>query len=1016
MKTNSERNIRIFISSTFSDMQSERDYLIKKVFPRLQVEAEKHNVFLTPLDLRWGVTEEETKSGKVIQVCLQEIENSRPFFIGIIGNRYGWCPTREELEKNGILRERWGHWLEKDISKGLSVTEIEMQYGVLRSEEKCDAYFYIKRGGSDALEDADKLEKLRNTIRTNGRYPVEEYETPESLGQKVEKAFMRLLDERFPIGDFSNMDKDRIANEAFLQSRTEIYVSKHENIRAIEEFLSSRSQHNLVILGKSGSGKSALIANWIRNNTNTDYHVVYLFVGNGMQMNNHYNIINYICEEIRRLYQIPYKQDDSKKGTKEYFDSVLNSIHDKKQLLIILDGIDQIVDVDDAKLLNWLPFSYEKVKMLFSTTPDDLTYQSLVYHKCQIHSLVRLDSKDRMAFVRGYLARHGRRLTEKQVELIACDCQNENMLVLRALLDELLGFGVHEHLDERIEYYLRPDSIEGFFQKVLERNENDYSDDFVERVLSLIAFSHSGLQESEIIEMTSVNQLQWSQFYCAFRNNLIERGGLLTFSHNYIADAVRLRYAAKEEQSRKMILGYFGKDKTSRSKYEIPYQLYKLQSYDLLYLLLLIPDIFQYLLFTNRIELVEYWRALREKDRLKYRLSGYLDEKHDYNLADYFKTPSELARYYYSIGSFIGDFFSEYQLVLECYNRSLDVTARENTLENAITYNNMGSVYGIMARYDDAITSHNRALNIRLHLLKPDHPHIAQSYTNLGFVYDKQAKYNEALFYFMKSLEIHKQLVSDDRDVWIANDYNNIGHVLTNMGRLQEGLEYQKKALTMRQVLQGDNNYETGMSYHNVGAVLFLLGRPQEALPYLKKASDIWVSVFGERHPQVATGWHDLGCLYRQMAQFGEAVELIERALNVRIEILKEYHPDTLNSYNVLADLCFQVQDYEKSKMYYTKLYSVLSEYPEKLDPNYYLQTLALGGIGMTNSMLGNYNEGEIYLRKAIELCRSHMPQNNQLLAGLYNNLFSTIVRRDQGLKPNEKLRISIDTAGFRKE
>ena len=123
------RQIRVFISSTFQDMQSERDYLITKVFPRLQAEAARRDVTIIPLDLRWGVTEEESQTGKVIEICLQEILYSRPFFIGLIGDRYGWCPSLEEFWCNELLQERFG-WLKDDIKKGLSVTEIEMQYGV----------------------------------------------------------------------------------------------------------------------------------------------------------------------------------------------------------------------------------------------------------------------------------------------------------------------------------------------------------------------------------------------------------------------------------------------------------------------------------------------------------------------------------------------------------------------------------------------------------------------------------------------------------------------------------------------------------------------------------------------------------------------------------------------------------------------------------------------------------------------------------------------------------------------
>ena len=78
------RQIRVFISSTFQDMQDERDYLMKRTFPKLRKLAAERDVTLTELDLRWGITEEEAESGKVVEICLCEIENSVPFFIGII--------------------------------------------------------------------------------------------------------------------------------------------------------------------------------------------------------------------------------------------------------------------------------------------------------------------------------------------------------------------------------------------------------------------------------------------------------------------------------------------------------------------------------------------------------------------------------------------------------------------------------------------------------------------------------------------------------------------------------------------------------------------------------------------------------------------------------------------------------------------------------------------------------------------------------------------------------------------
>jgi len=130
MKSNliDNRQIRVFISSTFQDMQDERDYLMKRTFPMLRKLAAERDVTLTELDLRWGITEEEAKSGKVVEICLREIENSIPFFIGIIGNRYGWVPEREDL--GGSVTERFTD-VNKYIEQQLSVTEMEMQFRVL---------------------------------------------------------------------------------------------------------------------------------------------------------------------------------------------------------------------------------------------------------------------------------------------------------------------------------------------------------------------------------------------------------------------------------------------------------------------------------------------------------------------------------------------------------------------------------------------------------------------------------------------------------------------------------------------------------------------------------------------------------------------------------------------------------------------------------------------------------------------------------------------------------------------
>ena len=109
--------IRVFVSSTFRDMQAERDQLVRKVFPRLRSECLRRGGDFVAIDLRWGITQEETDTGFSLSICLKEIDRCRPFFISLLGDRYGWVPTPEEVPpaifeqvskpENSALLDEW---------------------------------------------------------------------------------------------------------------------------------------------------------------------------------------------------------------------------------------------------------------------------------------------------------------------------------------------------------------------------------------------------------------------------------------------------------------------------------------------------------------------------------------------------------------------------------------------------------------------------------------------------------------------------------------------------------------------------------------------------------------------------------------------------------------------------------------------------------------------------------------------------------------------------------------------
>lgn len=166
-------------------MHSERDYLVKVVFPQLRERLEQYRIHLIDIDLRWGITEEESENDRVLDLCLQQIDTCRPFFVGILGERYGWVPKvfdEQSVSKYG--------WIQHHTGK--SVTELEILYGVLNKPEMHEhSLFYFRDPAfahdipesiradvlSEDAESAAKLSCLKQAIREVAlpRPPMENY-------------------------------------------------------------------------------------------------------------------------------------------------------------------------------------------------------------------------------------------------------------------------------------------------------------------------------------------------------------------------------------------------------------------------------------------------------------------------------------------------------------------------------------------------------------------------------------------------------------------------------------------------------------------------------------------------------------------------------------------------------------------------------------------------------------------------------------------------------------------------
>ena len=292
------REIRAFLSSTFRDMDAERTYLVKQVFPKVRAACLERQVGFSEIDLRWGVSEEESKNGATVEICLKEINRCRkfpPFFIGFLGERYGWIPKHDELaaywDKHGD--SQYAPAIRDSIERGISVTELEMELAVLgegaadkmaghalfllRAPQLTDQLYRQFTGHAPDPNDASyydaangRLATLKQRIRHTPYLGIDNYTSIEQFGAAVESYLIAQLDRYFPADEVPTpFERSNAAHQAFRFHRLQNFLPRpdvrEQMIRAIEQRIETPAFGPILVTGPSGQGKSALMADLARH-------------------------------------------------------------------------------------------------------------------------------------------------------------------------------------------------------------------------------------------------------------------------------------------------------------------------------------------------------------------------------------------------------------------------------------------------------------------------------------------------------------------------------------------------------------------------------------------------------------------------------------------------------------------------------------------------------------------------------------------------------------------------------
>jgi tetratricopeptide (TPR) repeat protein len=427
----------VFVSSTFRDMQAERDYLRDVVFPELAERLRTRRHHLDPIDLRWGietasVADEGEKEAIVLKVCLDEIERSRPYMIVLLGERYGWVPSGGRM-----MREVRARGIDVPV-QGMSVTHLEIEFGAFSGRDQARRTFFYFRDPlptgemppevrcqycddeADAAAADLPAPALPRAVKAARTVPVEEFarlpsctklgvlkRAVESLlgtdrvrtyraswdartrrvvglegfGRMVlDDLWTALASETAPsvqVQERTQEEEERDLQEEFVEERSRWFAGRGHFIERLRRrALDETDSRGIVCLeGEPGSGKSTIFARLVRELEQEDCVLLAQAAGVTRQSGSVDALLDRWCQDLARALHVPLS--GSEPSTTEERRVLLSELLDAAKptrVVLLLDALDEMERCAMARHVTWLPDRLpEHVCMIVTAAPGEET-------------------------------------------------------------------------------------------------------------------------------------------------------------------------------------------------------------------------------------------------------------------------------------------------------------------------------------------------------------------------------------------------------------------------------------------------------------------------------------------------------------------------------------------------------------------------------------------------------------------------------------------------------------------
>jgi CHAT domain-containing protein/tetratricopeptide (TPR) repeat protein len=244
-------------------------------------------------------------------------------------------------------------------------------------------------------------------------------------------------------------------------------------------------------------------------------------------------------------------------------------------------------------------------------------------------------------------------------------------------------------------------------------------------------------------------------------------------------------------------------------------------------------------------------------------------------------------------------------------------------------------------KYDEALTTAERVLDVREKVLGPDHRDVAASLINLATLHRDKGEYGKAEPLF------HRGLTTLEKSV-------------------------------------GPGHPDVARALNNLAILYRFTDDYAKAEQFYIRALDVMEKALGSEHHDIAATLNNLAILYASRSNFAKAEQLYLRALAIKENALGPEHLDLAPGLSNLADCHQNKGDYAMAEQLLRRSLAIVEK---SLGSEHYYVTFPLCNLAILYRNRGDYAKAEQSYHRALTIMEKTLGQEHHEIGDLLNNL-----------------------------